>query len=165
MNIKRTYLFPALCAAASLSAFSGTASAADCDEIQTYITANTEKVRSALAAHYGDKNHEVFLGQNAGDFTRMTITGLAIHKVSTKSCAIDVGASAKKIKVEGAAQQRRTRDGEVKFVVEFDASKGTNLCVKSAHLTSANFRTEGAVKEKIFVNNNKNNGYFSGCLF
>ena len=167
MNFKRTYLVPAMCAAVALSAFSGTASAADCNEIQAYIQANTKKVEAELFKHYGNHDRQVNLSRNNGNYHFLTMSGLSIDKVSASSCVIDVGLSVTKVRLGPPPGQlvESTRGGSLKMGVEFDASKGTQLCVKSNRVYSANFRKEGRVKEKIFVNNNKSKPYFNGCLF
>lgn len=165
MNFKPSYLVRALCAVAAFGALSGTASAS-CPEIEKYVLANRQKVESALFEHYGDSEKRVKLGKNNGNYTFMTIKG-GVDVEGARGCLVQIKVSADKNRFSSnpVNPQLEKRDGSVHLELGFSASNGTKLCVDSNRVRSANWRDEGGVKEKIFVNNNKSKKYFSGCLF
>lgn len=166
MTFKPSYLIRALCAVAAFSALSGTASAASCEDIEKYVLANRAKVASALFAHYGDSEKKVKLGKNNGNYDFMTIKG-TVDVEGARDCLVQIKVSADKNRLSSnpVNPQLEKRDGSVRLELGFSANSGTKLCVNSNRVRSANWRDEGGVKEKIFVNNNKSKNYFSGCLF
>jgi hypothetical protein len=171
MNIKSNHLLCTLLAAVTLSAFAGTASAADaCTEIQAHVSSNPNKVEAALFSHFGGGDHLVRLGRNNGDFDFMRLRK-AGNLSQVKGCTIRYSALAQKYtpRFDGqvgvaAPKPERTRGGKVDWRIEFDASQGTKLLIKKQHIITVNWKGEGAVKEKIFRNANGNKTYFGGSL-
>ena len=142
-----------------------------CLPISTAIQANGAKIQQALFDHYGDSERKVKLGHNNGDYDFMRLREVGVIKSVGGSCNLRYEARSQKFDKGfdgqvGVAPPKpeRKRDGEVEWEIRFNPADGAKLCVMGQSIKHVNWRSEGAVKEKIFINKNGKKKYFSGCL-